>query len=520
MNPSLHVLWALLRCELQLRSRRPATLVVVLAVLAVTWLMLADPAGGHALMVVDDTRLRYSSATLAYGSAAMGAMLLSLAGFYLARGRVQEDLRCGVGGLLAATPVGSGTLLLGRWLGALSYLLLLAGAQLLGTWALHLLRGEGPLQPLIYLQTYTLMLLPALLVASAFALLADAWAPLMGRKGDVAYFFLWVLMLAMLPAHEPKPGDALTPALMLDVTGLASSVTQLTQLLGSASLSIGGGDFEAALGTREFPPGLWTAELVGLRAAAGLLALWPLAMAWLLFHRYAPDTVKARGTGASRLAGLAHLGSRGFAPLSRGLAQRLMPLAARLPAGAGAVLAELVLSLSTQPLALLWLLAAWIAPLAAAPSERWGWQAGIALGWGLWASELGARDAQANTAVLGAALPGGAPRRHLSRWLAAWLLGLLGNATLIAQLPAQAAATLATGLALLAGAALLLGRLTQGGRAFLALFMFWMLVAVQVRTEPWLDWLGFNAQAGGAQLLVGGAVGAALLGLGWLASRR
>ena len=487
-------LWALLRCELQLRSRRVSTLVVLLAVLAITWLMLADPANGYALMVVDDQRLRYSSETLAFGSASLGAVLFSLTGFYLSRGRTQEDLRSGMAGVLAASPLSSRTLLLGRWLGALCFLMLLALALLLGTLALQALRGEGPIELGVYLQTYALMLLPPLVAAAAFALLADAWVPLTGRRGDVAYFFLWVCLLGLLPLHQTQPSAQLTLLLLFDITGLASAVTQLATLLGTSSISIGGSDFKAELGLREFPAGMWTAELTALRWGSGLLALPPLLLAFAVFHRYAPDRMRANDRDGKRSL-LAVLLQRLLAPLTRAAAL-LLPLAARLPLPAlAATAAELLLSLITQPVTMVWLALAWTGAAVATPDERWAWQAGIALGWGLWTAELGARDAQRSTAALGASLPGGAGLRQCSRWAAAFVLGLI--ALLPLALPRGAAAVLAciTGLAIMAALASLLGRLTQGSRSFLAVFMAWMLMAVQVRHAAWLDLLGFNGLA-------------------------
>lgn len=507
---ALHQLGALLRCELQLRSRRASTLVALLAVFALAWLSLSDPADGYALMVVGEQRLRYSSATLAFGSASLGALLFSLAGFYLVRGRTQEDLRSGMGGVLASSPLSSGLLLLARWLGAFSYLLLLALALMLSTWVLHGLRGEGPLQPLVYLQTYALMLLPALAATAAFALLADAWAPLSGRRGDVAYFFFWVMLLSLLPLHQ-EAGGGLTPLLLLDLSGMAATIQQLAALLGTTALSVGGSEFRAELGLREFPDGLWSAELSGLRLAVCLLALPPLALALRLFHRYAPEQVRAGARPRSRLAGWVRRLLL-LQPIARGVAA-LLPLAARLPAPAATTAAELLLSLITQPLAVYALLVAWLAAAQAPVAELWAWQAGVALGWGLLAAELGARDAGASTAQLGASLPGGSTRRLRSRWGAALLLGLLAGLPLAWQRGAGSALAWTAGIALLAALSALAGRLTRGSRTFLALFLFWMLMAVQVRDIAWLDLLGFNGQAGRLLPLLMLALSALLLSL-------
>ena len=47
--------------------------------------------------------------------------------------------------------------------------------------ALHALRGDGPPEPLVYLQTHALLLLPMVFFAAGCAILFDSWAPLMGK---------------------------------------------------------------------------------------------------------------------------------------------------------------------------------------------------------------------------------------------------------------------------------------------------------------------------------------------------
>lgn len=507
-------LLALLRVEFLLRARRRGTLVVALAVWVLTWLMVADPASGHALMAVHAHRLAYDSATLAYGSASLGGLLLGLAGFYLARGRVQEDLRSGMAGVLAATPVRNTALLLVRALGALAYLLALAGVLMLGTWALHALRGEGPWLPWVYLQHYTLMLLPPLVLAASLATLCDAWAPLTGRRGDVLYFLLWTLLLGLLPLNE-QVHDA-HPSLLLDFSGLATSVNRLVELLGTGDIAIGSHDFDASLPLLEFSPGLWTVDRVALRLGSTVLALLPLLPALWLFHRYDPERVRPRSASPAR-GRVGRWTARLVAPATR-LLGAMLPWGCRLPLGAGfaAVWAELLLSLISQPAALLWLLLAWLAPLAAAPEQLSLWQVGILAGWALWAAELGARDGrQGGTADLAAALPGGALRRSWSRWAAAWLLGLLGSATLLLR-QSEGLPALAAGLAAASAAAVLLGRLSGGGRAFLALFLFWLFVAVQARSVAALDWMGFNGVAGSSVPLL--CLLVALLGMAGMAA--
>ena len=43
--------------------------------------------------------------------------------------------------------------------------------------------------------------------------------------------------------------------------------------------------------------------------------------------------------------------------------------------------------------------------------------------------------------------------------------------------------------------AITLGRLSGTGRTLLALFLFYLYVAIQVKSEPWFDFVGFNGLA-------------------------
>jgi hypothetical protein len=464
---------ALLHCELRLRSRSSGSLVVLLAVLALGWLMVPDPAAGTALLVVGTQRLRYGSAALAFGSASLGSVLFSLAGFYLVRGRIQEDLHSGFASVLAASPVGNAELLLARWLGGLLFLLLLGLALMLSTWLLQVWRGEGPWQTWIYLQTYGLMLLPGLMLAAAMATLCDAWAPLMGRRGDVAYFVLWVALLALVPLSlQGHGGPAPAGWLWLDVQGIGSGIDRLTRLLGSADISVGAATFDAARTPRDFPADFWTQDMVLQRLASCLPTVPLLGLAVWAFHRCDPARVRARMArrGAGRLGlwlqrplrRVAGLLAGGFAPLGS------------LPAPLAATAAEMLHTGITQPWSLLWLAAAWAVPLL--PSAPDSSLVLPLLGWGLLMSELGTRGAADGSAAGIAALPGGSALRLASRWAAGWLLGLLALATQ----PGQFTGWLLPVLALLSALALALGQWTKSGRAFLALFLFGGFVAMQV----------------------------------------
>nr|WP_233410966.1 hypothetical protein [Rugamonas sp. CCM 8940] len=513
---------ALVLGELRLRCRRGGTLVVLLGLIAVSWWMVADPVGGSTLIAVNEARVAYTSDCLALGSALMAGLLFGLGGFYLVRGRMAEDVRSGAGAVLAATPVGNLLFLFGRWLGSMAYLGLLLSIFLATMLVLHLLRGEGPLQPLIYLRTYALLLLPTLCMVASMALLCESWAPLMGKRGDVLYFAVWIAQLGPVGAMAEtmlKAGLSWSPLLLLDFSGAATAVLHVQSAMHSPHFSIGAAEFNPALAPLLLPPLSWSASQVLGRLGCALIAMLPLLAAFALFHRFAPDRVKGGG-GRRRWSPLA-LANRWLRPLAR-LATPLFALAARRPGLVGGAVAELALTLALNPAAVAVLLALLLAGALAAPAVLGGLAFASVAVWGILVSELGVRDSAADSDKMTAAAPGGAAGRGAGQLLAAGLLGLLCTAPLalrwLCSEPLRAAALL-SGLFALTCAAGLLGHITRGGRSFLALFLFGLYVSSQAPQVPALDLIGGNGVASAATA-AGQALLGLLLGLAWLAHGR
>ncbi|MCD2515389.1 hypothetical protein LQ564_03575 [Massilia sp. G4R7] len=512
-----HPLFLLAANEMRLRLRRLSTLAAVLAVAAVTWAMIPETSSGSALLVMNDARVLYTSSALAIGSATMASLLFSLAGFYLARGRTGEDLRSGIGGVIGSTTAGNALLVLTRWLGAMAWLVLLLGAFMLTTFACHLLRGDGPIQPLVYLQTYALMLLPMACFAASCAVLFDSWSPLMGKGGDLLYFCLWMAQLS-IGASMAKDGGG--PLALLDFTGLANAMVGLRSQLDTTALGIGMMTFDAALPPIEIKQWLWTGAMARERLLCGLLALLPLLPAVLLFHRFSPDRVRA-GKARRRRSPLAILNGW-LRPLAR-LVQPLLRLAARLPGLPGQVLADAGLVLMAAPSAVLAIAvclgAGLVLPGAALP----GLVAGAVAFWGILCSESTTRDIEAGCDGLSAAVPGGAQARFLRQWAAALLLGLLftGSVTLRWSViePLRAFALMG-GLVALSGCAALFGLLSRTPRLFLGLFLFGLYVAIQAGGIPMMDVVGFHGAAtpGSAATFLAAGLAAVAAGIAW--SRR
>lgn len=514
MNPTILKVLAL--NEVRLRMRRWSTVIALLAVVLIVWQMIVDPATGFALVVVNGARVEYTSLTLALGSAVWSAMLFGLGGFYLARGRMAEDLRSGTGTVIGATPAGNAVLLVGRWLGAVAYLGALVLAYVGAILVLHLVRGVGPVELGVYAETYLLTQVPMILFVASCAILFDAVPALMGKAGDVVYFFVWMAQLVIMVEVEGAGGNKNSPMLLLDFHGMVTSATAMSGLLGTSNLSIGASDFNPALAALTLQGDPWHAVDWGRRGLTALLALLPLAPAVLMFHRFSPDRVKA-GKAAQRRTPL-QVADQLLRPLSL-LVRPLFGIAARLPGIAGQVLGDVALVLAMSPSTVLVLLAAIGGTILAPASHLGEVMIFCVAAWGLVISDLHTRDYQADMEGLTGAVAGGIPRRYLRQWGAVMLLGFafMGIAAVRWSLdePLRALAVV-TGVLGLGSMASLAGLASRTSRTFIALFLFGLYVATSARSLHWLDAVGFNGSASMQSVALYAVLGAAALVLGHL----
>ncbi len=490
---------AIVLTELRLRLRRGATLLVLAAVAALSWNMASDWQGGMSMFVVGNARVRYDSAALAIARAMQLAILLGLAGFYVVRGRIAEDTRSGIGSVLATLAVSDTVLLLGRWLASVAVLLMMLLAALAGALASHARYAEGPLQLLPYLQTYLLLMLPGVLFAASMALLADAYAPLVGKLFDAAYFGIWMACAFALELFVKDASASLNPLQLIDFAGFGSALVRLAQLFANPDIRTGGRhSFDAALAPLLMPDGFWALPMLARRGACALVALLPLLFALRHFHRFSPDLLKPAPTGRVQ-AWLARSGgvqaplrllNRISGPLL-GVLTPALARATRWPGWRGATAAEIVLTLQINPAALPLLLGC--AVLGALDTRM----APLALAcWGVLVADIATRAVTSATDAAGDAALGGRGRRIVCQLLATIALGLLFTAGALAgQLlvfPLGAAA-LCGGVVLFSAAASLLGQISGAPRLFLAPFLFALWFIEDNPTDPAFDLFGAHS---------------------------
>ena len=497
----------IVRTDLKLRLRRPATLWLVVGLSGMAYLLIPDPAGGTALMVVNGARALYTSQVIATTTAALAGFLLTFVGFYLISNALRRDLLARTGGIIAATPVSSTRYLVGKWLGGAAYLGMVGLFYLLNVMAMHLLRGEGPLQPLVYLATYIVILGPAIVVVAALAVCFECVPLLSGRLGDVGYFFLWTVLLALGAIGAQAGGRQL-----FDILGVGFVLSQVQAATGAQNLSMGMTPFDPHLAPWILAPISPTAGMLATRAATALLAVPVLLVARLSFHRFDPAKVRSGGqaSGGSLVRRLAML----LKPVTQVVSAAGFRVVSAAPDRLRAVLAETVMSLSESPLVVV----AWLAVVAATVvgsgvTVRHTLPLVISALLALALADLSTRDRAAGTLPMLFGMPGVKPgyaRIKLGGALVLALLFFLPPALRVSIASPAIGLSFLVGAVFVAALATALGFLTRTPKTFMGIFLLFVYLVLNGAQVPGLDFAGWNGVAT-TSTRIGYLVAAALL---------
>ena len=464
---------SLLTTELRLRFRRTSTHVVMLATMLMVWFTIVDKSSGYTLMAANSARVAYNTPGLALGSSVIATILLGLFGFYLVRGRVDDDLHTGLGQLIATTPMDNTVLLLSRWAGGVVYLASLIIALMLTMMVLQAVRGEGAVEPLVFFQFHALTIVPNIFFIVAMATLCDAHQRLMGKLGDVLYFLFWlgqVTLGAVIVSTHPD-GVSL---LLFDPTGMGVLTQRGQFLLHTQGLAVGLNTFDPSLAPIVLGSGFWTWPMIAARVASSGMAIIPLALAITLFHRFSPDSI-----AASRSRKAWEIGAR----INRMLRPvdvftwLLFAIAARLPRAAAPIAVELALTFASHRLAGPLIVAAGIAGAVLDDAALPALLLAAVLCWGIIIADLSTRDFKADTELLLGSVTSCAAA-YWRQGITAVLLGCMMTGPVIVRWSSIAPA-LVGGIIAVAAIAQLLGRATRGPRAFTVLFLFGLYVATQ-----------------------------------------
>lgn len=348
MSGSLARIAAIVRVDFLVRFRRVSTLIVFLLLCAFAYVWIPSPATGRALIQINGHRAIYNSGAIGMGTASLGMFFVSLFGFYVISNAIGRDVvsRCGL--VAASTPMRSGEYLLGKFLGNVVFLTTFLGGFMLSSMAMLLVRGEAPIEPLIFLEQYLLLTPASIVFVSAVAVLFESIPFLSGKLGDVAYFFFWMAAFGLVVGAEV--GDrGISWARYVDFTGFGFMFDRMTRALHTSSVSIGASSFDPMKAPIIFPGLTLTRAWVLPRLVSTFAPLLFLPLAALCFHRF--DPVRTRQTSERSNRNWIGRAQNLFKPVSRRVASLLLR-PARGDSFVAATWSDAVLTLTLYPLVL------------------------------------------------------------------------------------------------------------------------------------------------------------------------
>jgi hypothetical protein len=486
---ALAPLCAQVGAEIRMRMRSLATPIALVAFFAAAFFWIPDPQGRTASLTWDlpDGRVQaplYSAAYVGFALAVLSGVILAMSGFYLVAGSVRRDRERGIGAILAATPLSKGAYLGGKFAAHFVYLLLLDVLALGAGLAAFLWYGTGRFTPVSFALPYLLLTVPAIAASASFAVLFDVTPGLQSRGGLVAWFFVFLFGLVMLPmklagVDVDRPAGKLAMSRpVFDPAGIATAEWLVRRTVPADAIGVSSGHITRDKEIERVP---WkgiavTAGLAGMRAMNLLIALVPLLPAILVFDRFDPSRGRRRERKPGLFARLAlKLKARRFAevPDADGFASAsvtLTPVTVR-PTTVAAILAEARLiwesaSLVKWPLAV----AAMLAGLAPGNLA----QGAFLLLLVPVISEVAAREKLAGTSALVFSQPGVPASPALWKTAAVGLFVLaLGAPLVVRSLLVSPTRGLACAGGLLAVAAISvgMGSLTAGGKLFTGVYL-------------------------------------------------
>lgn len=500
MSERLHRLAAIVRADFLFRFRRPSTIVVFLLMSACAYLWVPDPSTGRALIQVAGRRAVYNSAAIGMATAMLGTICIGLFGFYVVSNALRRDIQSRCGYVIASTTMRGSEYIVGKFAGNVVFLSVFMGGFMVTSMAMLLVRGEAPLQPLVFAWQYLLLVPPSIVFVSAIAITFESMPLLRGKFGDVFYFFFWTMSLSLVTVFIDKGGPHWLR--YFDFSGFAFTIQSLKTTMKTMEMSIGSSSFDMTKPPLVFNGLRLTSDWVLPRIAATVMPLALLFVARFFFHRFDPARVRAVGDSSRR-----RWSSR-FNAMAKPFARIL---AALLPAS-NPVLAEARTTIAGMPLIAPAILGFGIASLASSDVLQIAYAAmAIAI------ADIASREKRAGTTAFVFATP------RLREWFVAWkFLSTLLVAFVFLALPSfrllvTRPAAVVVGIVFTCAAATCLGIVSANPKTFIVGFLtFWYLVVNDKGATPSFDFAGFFGAATPAVTAAYAAAALAFLALAHL----
>jgi hypothetical protein len=497
----LHRLLAVVRADVLIRMRRPSTAVVFVLLSMIPYMWIPDPSTGRALIQVGGSRALYNSAAIGMATATLGTMFIGLFGFYIISNALRRDVLSRCGFVIASTTMRGSEYILGKFAGNVAFLTLFTLGYMATAMAMVLVRGEAPLEPLLFAKQYLLLLPPAIFFVSAMAILFECTPLLRTKLGDVAYFFIWLgLMGSVVGMLEGgKTGQWIT---YFDVSGFGFMFQQMQIYYGTKSLSIGATSFDAAKPPFAFAGLRMGWEWVLPRLGSTIFSLSFLIPARVFFHRFDPARVRAVPNEKSRRSWIGRFNLLAK-PFARLVVAMLTPLSRT------AAMRDALLTIASFPLLSLAIVGFAIAALAS-DALFTGVLPFAFAACAVALADIACREKRAGTTALVFAAPRLRTRFVLFKFTSTLIVASAFLAVPVARAMAlrpASALPLVVGVIFIAAAATALGILSANPKTFIVGFLtFWYVALSDKGATPGLDFAGLAGAATSAVTLSYAAV--------------
>lgn len=292
MRFSFSRIFAIVRADFLVRFRKVSTAVIFLLLCIAAYMWIPDSSTGRALLQINNQRALYNSAALGLATASLCCILLGLAGYYMVSSSIQADIRARTGFVIASTSIKNYEYLLGKFFGNFIFLSAVVAGFLLSSMVMQLIRGEAPLQPLVFIYHYVILVPPVLVFVSVISVLFESIRFLSGRFGDAVYFVLWMFSF-ILTAQMASTAIGPNWANHFDMTGLGFIMQQVRGVTGNEGLAIGSSQYDMTKPPFVFQGLSLSKQWIVPRISSLLFSTPLLLLALLLFHRFDPARLKA-----------------------------------------------------------------------------------------------------------------------------------------------------------------------------------------------------------------------------------
>ena len=481
---------AIIAADFRIRFRRLSTLVIFLLLSAIAYGWVPAPSTGRTLLQINGQRALYNSAAVGMATAALAGLFIGLFGFYVISNTISRDARSRCGFVIASTNVSGIEYLIGKFAGNIVFLTTFTFGFMCSAMTMILVRGEAPLEPLIFAKQYLLIVPSVIVTVSAFALLFESIPFLSGRFGDVAFFFLWTILLAVtVTSTEKGHGPGVLGA--FDISGLSFMIDSLRRQLHTSSISVGASSFDASKGTFVFHGLVLDRVWIVPRLLSMLMPVPILLLARVFFHRF--DPVRVKQSAAKHRDSLFARINRLFKPLTR--ASMLLVTGGRGPSLVRSAMADAILTTSATPLLAIAAVALAIVSIVT-PFTTSGPIVVAAMGIAI--AGIASRETQAGTSALTYAAPYLQPRFVAFKTLSTlFVLAPFAIVPLIRSIGTLSTVLpFAVGILFIASAATFLGMVSGNAKTFTVLFlMFWYVAVNDKGATPAFDFAGFTGRA-------------------------